>query len=160
MPTYAKKTKATAENSEREIKATVRRYGASEVTVHDGETGMWIAFKKGDRVVRIEMAYPDKKAKRFWANGNHQTRTPENADKSWKQECAVLWRNLLLFIKAQFAAIECGLIVFDKAFLPFLTQENGATVYDVLQTRLDRVLTSNFNAALALPAPGEDVIDV
>lgn len=39
------------------------------------------------------------------------------------------WRILLLLVKAQIEAVECGLMKFEEAFLPWMVLKDGSTVF-------------------------------
>lgn len=46
------------------------------------------------------------------------------------------WRILLLLVKAQIEAVECGLMKFDEAFLPWMLLRDGSTVYETMLPQL------------------------
>jgi hypothetical protein len=131
MPTYAKDTSVTADQSLIEIKRILERYGAIGF-IHgwdmiDGIRYEAVEFKMRERRVRFVLALPDQKDREFQRTPTGRTRIASSAREAWDQAVRQRWRALALAIKAKLESVEAGIESFDEAFMPQLVQPNGAT---------------------------------
>jgi hypothetical protein len=62
-----------------------------------------------------------------------------------EQAARVAWRIVKDWLEAQMAIIEAGMVTLDEVMLPYLTEPDGRTLYQVMTER-----------RLALPPAGED----
>lgn len=66
----------------------------------------------------------------------------EKEDKDRVQAERIAWRQILRWLEAQFALIETGMSEPGEVFLPYQTQMDGRTVYQVFQAGERRMLES------------------
>lgn len=58
----------------------------------------------------------------------------------------VAWRNIYHWIVAQMALIETGMVTLDQVMLPYVTQQDGHTLYEVIQERQYRLTGGEHHA--------------
>lgn len=103
---YAERTKTSVEATQAEIKALVKRKGATSFgTVEDQDRAI-LGFEMRDRRIRFYLPLPHDLS--------------EQATKS-------RWRGLLLAIKAKLESVENGIETFDEAFLAHVVLPDGST---------------------------------
>lgn len=132
MAKYAENTSVSPEKSLIEIRATLKRYGATKFGYLDDETSIILAFEAQGRRIRFRVPLPD--AADF---SNHQVSvnqytsrpmTPEEMRAAREKAIAQRWRALLLVIKAKLESVESGIETFEQAFMAHLVLPSGATV--------------------------------
>lgn len=112
---YAAHTKVPIERSRAEIERVLAKYGCDAFVSGWSNEGAIIQFSHKGRSVRISVPYDN-----------------ENRERAERQR----WRILLLLVKAQLEAVECGLLKFEEAFLPWMVLKSGATVYETMLPQL------------------------
>lgn len=56
---------------------------------------------------------------------------PESIERDRDQAVRVAWRQILRWVQAQLALVECGMVDMAEVFLPYaLVQDNETTLYD------------------------------
>jgi hypothetical protein len=142
---YAEGTKVASEQSRADIERTLRKHGATGfVYATNDETGMaivgFILFK---RQVRFALPLPKVTEDRFRLTPARRTlRSKDEQVKAWEQECRRQWRSLALVIKAKLAAVDDGIVEFEREFLAHLVVPGGGTVYDHIAPNLAASLES------------------
>jgi hypothetical protein len=116
---YAKDTQVPVANSRAEVERVLIRYGCDAFVSGWSNEGAMVQFGYKGRNVKISVPYP--------ANV---------AGKKFEQAQRQRWRVLLLLVKAQIEAVECGLVKFEEAFLPWIVLKDGSTVYQYVQPQL------------------------
>lgn len=141
---YAKGTGVSAEKTESEIKATLRRYGATSFASFESSTEAMLAFEMQGRRVLFKLPLPNRDAKEFTHRRvNASSVLPRSADeamKVWSQACNERWRSLLLCIKAKLESVETGIESFEDAFLAHIQMPDGHSVSEHVRPRIDPVL--------------------
>jgi hypothetical protein len=101
--------------------------------------------------VRISVRLPDPQDRKFTETPSRKyERTPEQAWKAYEDEAKRLCRFLVLWIKANLEAVECGITTLEEAFLAHMVMPDNRTVGAHLIPELHHVLRSG-NMPKALP---------
>lgn len=132
---YAEHTRVPIAQTRTEIERLLSKHKASQyLTAVDEEHGRaLVQFKLSNRVVKFELALPEK----TWVAEKYQ------------QALRQRWRALLLVLKAKLEAIENKISTFDSEFLAHIVvTDDGRTVGDVLAPEIERIYTRG----LMLPA--------
>lgn len=126
---YAKDTNVSVSKTEAEIKAVIRRYGATTFASFETTLAAMISFEMKDRRVLFKLPLPDKNAKEFKQTPTGRwARSEAQAFAAWEQACRSRWRALFLCIKAKLESVEAGIETFDDAFLAHIQMPDGLTV--------------------------------
>lgn len=134
--TYAEKTTVSVERSEAEIKATIKKYGATSFASFESGTEAKIAFEMAERRVVFRLPLPDPKSTAFTRTPTGKTRSTSEATKAHEQACRSRWRALLLSIKAKLESVEAGIESFEQAFLAHIQLPDGQTVGEHVKPRI------------------------
>jgi hypothetical protein len=129
---YAAATAVPVEKSEGEIKATLRRYGATAIATMESANGAQIAFELNGRRIIMRMSLPRRDEHRFTHGRVNQSRVETRrsdaaALAAWEQACRQKWRALALCIKAKLEAVEAEIETFEEAFLAHVMLPGGET---------------------------------
>ena len=140
---YAEGTSVGVDRSMGEIRQVLRRYGAEEFTYGERQNTIGVSFIIQGIHVRISVRLPDPQDRRFTETPSRKyERTPEQAWKAYGDEVKRLWRFLVLWIKANLEAVECGITTLEEAFLAHMVMPDNRTVGAHLIPDLHHVLTS------------------
>jgi hypothetical protein len=129
--TFATNTSVSVEKTESEIKATLRRYGATGFGSFETSGAVMMAFEMKERRIVFKLPLPQRTEKQFTHTKrgyNAIERTAEAAYAAWEQGCRSKWRALLLCIKAKLESVEAGIETFEDAFLAHIQMPDGLTV--------------------------------
>lgn len=156
MRSYADSTVVSTERSESEIKRTLLRYGADDVSSGTSSRmgQAFVSFVYAELPFCMTITIPKKDEERFHVTPERRNKRSEaQALKEWEKECRRKWRVLLLLIKAGLEAVEEGVAKPEQAFMSWLVLPNGTTVGDHVLPQVTKALESG--SQLALPAwPG------
>lgn len=157
MAKYAAATTVPVERSRAEIEKTLTRYGATGFMYGWEGTRAVIAFRAQGRMIRFELALPDRADPEFTTQRINQHRTarttPDQAAKAWEQACRQKWRALALVIKAKLEAVESGIVSFEEEFLAHIMLPNNQTVGQWLRPQVEQAyLGGAMPGLLPLPA--------
>ncbi len=133
MTPYAKATSGHAARDE--ITKMLRRFGCESVGfMDDFEThSVLLAFKHRGRQLQLRASAKGwatlylKEAP--WAHRHKRTRAQYEAD-ALKQGIVAVNSILRDWVKGQVVAIECGILSFEAAFMPYVLLENGETLIE------------------------------
>lgn len=114
---YAADTSVPMDRSIAEIRATVRRYGASEFAHMEGDGRAAIGFTMRGRRILFRLDMPEPSDQAFTLTETGKARSSSVAEAAWEQACRSRWRALALVIKAKLEAVEVGIVVFEDEFL-------------------------------------------
>ncbi|WP_430912864.1 hypothetical protein [Methylobacterium sp. sgz302541] len=114
---FAADTSVSTDRSIAEIRATVRRYGASEFAHMESDAQAAITFTMHGRRIMFRLAMPDPTDRAFTQTERGKARSVSVAEAAWEQACRSRWRALALVIKAKLEAVEVGIVVFEDEFL-------------------------------------------
>lgn len=112
---YAAKTQVPVTRSKAELEQVLIRYGCDAFVAGWNQENAMVQFSYQGRNVKVIVPYPK-----------------EASERVQRQR----WRILLLLVKAQLEAVECGLMKFEEAFLPWMVLKGGATVYETMLPQL------------------------
>lgn len=150
---YAQGTSVSVEKTEGEIKAVLRRYGATAMASFEGPAYAVIAFEMKGRRITMRLPLPDKEAPEFKRTpAKHQVRSREQQLAAWEQVCRSRWRALFLCIKAKLESVEANIETFEDAFLAHIQMPDGHTVSDHVRQRIALAYESGTMQPL-LPSP-------
>jgi hypothetical protein len=150
---YAKDTSVSVDKTEAEIKATIRRYGATAFASMEGNGMAIIAFQMKDRHITFKLPLPDPAAKEFqFTPAKRQTRSPEQRLAAWEQACRSRWRALYLCIKAKLESVEAGIETFEDAFMAHIKMPDGLTFGEHARPAIARAYETGTMPPL-LPGP-------
>jgi hypothetical protein len=143
-PVYAKNTKVTAEKSEREIRETLKKFGATAYSYYEDQQRIGFVFEYEKRRVRIVIDLPDPAADEFVSiqrgfNGK-QTRSEADQLKAWQKECDRRWRALVLTIRSKLVSVTEKIRTFEQEFLYDIVLPNGQTVGEYVAPQLQQSL--------------------
>lgn len=150
---YAKDTSVSVSKSEGEIKAIIRRYGASSFASFETSAAAMIAFEMKGRRVVFKLPLPDRQSKEFTETPSGKwARSEKQADDAWEQACRSKWRALLLCIKAKLESVEAGIETFEDAFLAHIQMPDGLSVSEHVRPRIAAAYDTG-NMQPLLPGP-------
>lgn len=150
---YARDTSVAVAKTEGEIKAIIRRYGATSFASFETDAAAMIAFEMRGRRVVFKLPLPDRNAKQFTETPSGKwARTEKQAEQAWEQACRSKWRALLLCIKAKLESVEAGIETFEDAFLAHIQMPDGLTVGEHVRPRIAAAYDSGTMQPL-LPGP-------
>lgn len=153
---YAKGTAVSVERSEGEIKAVLRRYGATAIATFEGPQYAVVAFEMQNRRVTMRLPLPDRNAPEFARTPTKRlARSPEQRMAAWEQACRERWRSLLLCIKAKLESVEANIETFEDAFLAHIQMPDGLTVGEHVRYSLQLAYESGTMQPL-LPPPSSE----
>ncbi len=140
MATYAKDTNVTPEQSMAEIKATLKRWGASGLAQYEDETCVKIGFRTKERQVKFSLPLPNRNDKQFkYTNGGPHGRVGEFSEVKYDQAVRQRYRALLLTIKAKLESVESGIETFEEAFMAQLVLPSGQTMGEWAAPQIDKL---------------------
>lgn len=150
---YARDTSVAVAKSEAEIKAVIRRYGATSFASFETSAAAMIAFEMRGRRVVFKLPLPDRGSKEFNETPSGKwARSEKQAEQAWEQACRSKWRALLLCIKAKLESVEAGIETFDDAFLAHIQMPDGLTVGEHVRPNIAVAYATNRMQPL-LPGP-------
>jgi hypothetical protein len=154
---YANATSVSVEKTESEIKATLRRYGATGFGSFETSEAAMVAFEMKERRIVFKLPLPQRGERRFThvkrGSGSYETaRTADAAYAAWEQGCRSRWRALLLCIKAKLESVEAGIETFEDAFLAHIQMPDGLTVSEHVRPRIAHAYQTQTMTPL-LPGP-------
>jgi len=150
---YAKDTSVAVSKSEAEVKAVIRRYGATSFASFETAAAAMIAFEMQGRRVVFKLPLPDRRSRQFTETPSGKwARSEKQAEQAWEQACRSRWRALLLCIKAKLESVEAGIETFDDAFLAHIQMPDGLTVGEHVRPNIALAYENNEMQPL-LPGP-------
>jgi hypothetical protein len=110
---YAEKTTVPVDKSLEELRKTLVKVGATDFSFGNQNHKSFITFTYGTVNIRMEFDVP-----------SHPGKDASMAQiKKYEQARRTKWRQILLYLKAKFEFINCGIETFDQAFGSFLTAQ-------------------------------------
>lgn len=130
MGKYAQYTSVSTDKSVAEIRALLKKYGATGFAFGESGSAIQVGFEMRGRRVRFKVPMPDES--KFDRVGVNQFRSRKRSPEERRQavEAAVpqLYRALVLVIKAKLESVESGIETFDQAFMAHLLLPSGETI--------------------------------
>ncbi|WP_127078396.1 hypothetical protein [Rhodomicrobium lacus] len=157
---YAEKTSVSVASSRAELETILERYGATHTAFFNEPGRAMVAFRIGERNVRMTLIVPDKSAPQFQQETvrNNQYRshtrqaTPERAHALWEQACRTKWRALVLAVKAKLVSVEEGIETLEQAFMAHVVMPDGRTVEEHVSRNIALAYQGDSSVRL-LPSP-------
>lgn len=141
MAKYASNTTVGVDRSLGEIRATLRRFGATGFGYVEQEGTAVIAFEKDGRHYRFVLPLPKREQYRYArvnASAFQRERSEAQITLAHEQGIAEKWRALSLAIKGIVVAIDEGILTFEQAFFSnVIVPGEDRTVYDVVQPQVE-----------------------
>lgn len=125
---YAEGTTVDAPQSRAEIERAIERFGAVGFAYATQDRHAIIAFQARQRQIRFTIELPDRDDVEFWQTETSRLRTASAANEAYRKEVRRRWRALALVIKAKLAAVEDGIVEFEREFLAHTVMPDGRTV--------------------------------
>lgn len=115
---FADHTRVPVKQSKGEIEAVLGKYGADKygMTVEPGRAV--VLFQANSRTVRFVLPLP------------------EGSGDKIEQQHRIMWRRLLLVIKAKLESVASKIETFDEAFLAHVVMDDGQTAYEKMEPSL------------------------
>lgn len=134
---YASATNVSVEKTEAEIKAIIRKYGATSFASFESATDAMIAFEMQGRRIVFKLPLPDREADEFRRTpAKRQLRSHDQRMAAWEQACRSRWRSLFLCIKAKLESVEANIESFEDAFLAHIQMPDGHSVSEHVRPRI------------------------
>ena len=138
-PLYLESTEIPAERTSMEIIAALQTAGARQITLEYAASGkitglkfvllvggLPYPFKLPARVEAVQKIFKDRRIKTAaWNAYKFEARDAEQAER-------VAWRQLLAWVKAQLAMIATGMVQAHEVFSPYLLNQTGETLFEIL----------------------------
>ena len=132
-----------------EVQQVLLKAGARSITtVHDQEKIAGMSFSipclNGELSVTRTYTLPIRTSKLLTLIQSQRKRGAEDKlQKDTIQAERIAWRQILRWLEAQFALIETGMSEPGEVFLPYQTQGDGRTIYQVFQAGERKMLESS-----------------
>lgn len=154
MP-YADETKVSVERSTMELVAILKRYGATQTAIIDSTDppASCVMFRYRERPFRLSVPVPP--IEEFIYDKRRVRRSPKSRDNAWSTEQRRRWRVMVLLVKAQLEAVDCGLLPFEAAMAHALLLPDGRTAGEAVVADLDGFLAGGGRLPLLLLGPDE-----
>ena len=112
-----------------EIRGALAEHGARSIMVEYDEKGQpnGVVFQSETRVGLRAFALPAN------ADGVRAVMAKQKVKAADGQAERTAWRNVRDWILAQMAIIEAGMVQMDEVFLPYMTDGQGRTIYQLYQ---------------------------
>lgn len=151
---FASNTMVSVEQSQEQIKRTLRRYGATRFGVLEDQTEAAVMFEIEELTIRIVVPLPSEDDEEFTVTPERGLRRSDDAAwRAWEQAVKQRWRALLLAIKAKLEAVETGISTIETEFLPFVVLPDRRTVAEHLLPEIKRIARDGrMPKLLALPS--------
>lgn len=136
---FMETTEVPAERTASEISAVLIQAGATQIAT-DYENGKitglrWMMRVAGRDLMfampaRVEPVFRILNGRRDkWGQYSRETM----ATKDREQAERVAWRQLLRWVQAQLAMIECGMTEASEVFFPYMQMQSGNTIYELFK---------------------------
>jgi hypothetical protein len=140
---YARQTTVSVAKSREEINTMLRSWGATgfqwSEDVDKGKAMLRFMWRYGDKnfMARFVISMPsDSQLRTTCVDGRNGAFSQRKYDEAIKRHGMVEHRELALLLKAIFVAVSAGIIDAEAIFLPFIEDDDGQTVADILLPRL------------------------
>jgi hypothetical protein len=126
---FAIQTSVDPEQTLSEIKRTLKRYEATNLTTVEAETAIFIMFEMRNRRVKFVVPLPEKSHSDFKQGASNQYGKKGSFNQTlYEQAIRTRWRSLLLVIKAKLESLDAGIETFEEAFMAQILLPNGQTM--------------------------------
>lgn len=119
-----------------EIQETLVAHGARKILTEYGDNGKIIGLsfmvETAAGMLPISLPVAIEKVQTILERQKAPKRDAAQAER-------VAWRNIYHWIAAQMALVETGMVTVDQVMLPYITQQDGQTLYEVIQAHQYRL---------------------
>lgn len=126
---FATHTVVDPEETLMEIRRTLKRYDATNMTTVEGEKFIYIMFEMQHRRVKFVVPMPNKDSEEFiGGSGSKYYSKGDFVPEKYEQGIRSRWRALLLVIKAKLESYDVGIEDFQDAFMAQILLPDGQTM--------------------------------
>lgn len=133
---YAERTEVSVEKTETELKAMLRRAGATGIGILEEKSSVILVFEMQARRIVFRLPMPSRDDKDFRKTESGSARSAAKQHAAWEQACRSRWRSLFLCLKAKLESIASNIETFEDAFLAHIMLPGGDTVGEVVKPRI------------------------
>lgn len=135
MARYANETSVTVEKSISDLRTVIRRYGAAEMGVFEGNSAAGLMFTLKGR--RIKMTVPIPTLEEIRVNAAGARMADRQAKQALEKATRQRWRALVLCVTAKLEAVESGIETLEQAFMAHLLLADGKTMSEVVLPQIE-----------------------
>jgi len=145
MGKYALNTSVSTDKSINEIRAVLKKYGATGFAFGESNQAIQVGFELRGRRVRFRVPMPTAESVKNQIDlnvRNQYTRGLSNNEvvkRTIEKATPQLYRALLLVIKAKLESVESGIESFDQAFMAHLLLPSGETISEWWAPQADQI---------------------
>lgn len=147
---YMQTTEVEATRSAAEITSLLVQSGARQIGTEYGDNGKIKGIRfvlpvagvdcSYDLPARTDALYPLLMKSKPYSSYSKGTRS-EYEGKMRETAERVGWRQLLMWVKAQLAIIQTGMVSTQEVFFPYLVERSGRTVFQIFEEQKYKMLT-------------------
>lgn len=140
---YMETTEVSAERSAAEVSAVLIRAGATQIATEyeKGEiVGLRWTMRIAGRELLFAMPARVEPVYKIIHGRRDSYRRAEFEAKDRDQAKRVAWRQLLRWVQAQLAMVECGMTEAAEVFFPYLQTPSGNTIYTMFREQEFKML--------------------
>lgn len=136
---YARDTKVSVSQSEIQIKALLRKHGATTILIGDSPDMIAVQFAMHDRHIRFVIPIPSLEDDEIKFTDSGKVRDQTARQTRLKQVMRQRYRLLFLVVKAKLEAVASGVIAFEDEFLAHTIMSDGKTVGEWAKPQIARM---------------------
>jgi hypothetical protein len=136
---YAEGTTVSVESSQMEARKLLRKYGAGDMRITDGEGRAILEFVMENRLIRFLVAAPDLDAPEIARDRYGGPRPLKDRQRLAHAEYRRRWRALLLRLKGKLESVVGEGVDVHEEFLANLVTPDGRTVGEILLPQIEEV---------------------
>lgn len=145
-------TNVPVAKSQDELRGLLRKFGAQQFTMGEGEDWAGVEFVHADMVVRLRC--PLRTGDNLPPDNRHRS-TAEKEATVYEREAQRVWRVLVWSVKARLVAVDEGLETFEQAFLSHLVDPaTKTTVWERVRDVVAQGALRHGGPGLAALMPG------
>lgn len=133
-PKYAAETDVAPEKSMMDIRAMLKKHGASMTSFIESESAIGVEFIVAGR--RVRFLVPLKPFDEVIQKSNGHIRRGVQAQQAYDKMVRSMWRGLLLIINAKLESLVIGIETFEQTFMAQLVLADNRTMSDVILPQL------------------------
>jgi len=135
---YARNTNVSVTQSQIEVQAILRRYGANRFGTMEDEKSAYLMFEYQGLLIQIQINMPSKDD--FVRTPTGRPRNNAQIEREHEQAIKQKWRALVLAVKAKLEAVESGISTIEQEFLAFVMMPDGKPLADHLVPNLKKIV--------------------
>lgn len=149
-------TTVTASKSQTEVLGLLRKFGAKQFSIGEGEDWAGVEFIHANHLVRVRCPLRQPKPHDVQKHYTSSRKSLEHSAAALKEREAMrVWRVLVWTIKARLVAVDEGLETFEQAFFSSLVDPTtGRTIWDHARSAVEAGALQLGGAGLAALGTG------